>query len=97
MKKDIKLWQLMGFAITSLMGTVLHFLFDWLNGVEWIAPFSSVNESTWEHMKILFWPMLLFALVQKYFFKNIEGFWCIKLQGILFGTVSIPIILSCFI
>ena len=92
MKKAIRSWQLMGFALTSLVGTVLHFLYDWLDESIWIAPFSGVNESTWEHMKLLFWPMFVFAIVQSFFFKNNNTFWCIKLQGICLGLVLIPII-----
>lgn len=92
MKRSVGLWQLMGFAITSLAGTVLHFLYEWLDEAVWIAPFSGVNESTWEHMKLLFWPMLLFALVQSLFFTDQSDFWCIKLRGILLGLILIPII-----
>ncbi len=92
MKRSIRLWQLMGFAVTSLGGTLLHFLYDWLGKAAWIAPFSGVNESTWEHMKLLFWPMLLYAAVQSLFFKDRADFWCVKLKGILLGIVLIPII-----
>ncbi len=92
MKRSISLWELLGFATTSLFGTLLHFLYDWLGNARWIAPFSGVNESTWEHMKLLFWPMLLFALVQRRFFADREDFWCIKLKGILQGLVLIPVI-----
>ena len=92
MKRSIGLWQLMGFAITSLGGTLLHFLYDWLGKAIWIAPFSGVNESTWEHMKLLFWPSFIFAIVQSFFFKDREDFWCVKLRGILLGIVLIPVI-----
>lgn len=92
MKTKIGLWQLMGFAVTSLGGTILHFLYDWLGEAAWIAPFSGVNESTWEHMKLLFWPMLAFAVVQSFFFKDRRDFWCVKLRGILLGMVLIPVI-----
>ncbi len=92
MKRSIKLWQLMGFAVTSLGGTVLHFLYDWLGKSAWIAPFSGVNESTWEHMKLLFWPMFLYAIVQRFFFREREDFWRVKLCGILLGLALIPII-----
>ena len=92
MKKQIGLWQLMGFAVASLAGTLLHFLYDWLGEAAWIAPFSGVNESTWEHMKLLFWPMLIFALVQSLFFRDRNDFWCIKLRGILLGLILIPVI-----
>lgn len=92
MNRSISLWQLMGFAVTSLGGTILHFLYDWLGGALWVAPFSGVNESTWEHMKLLFWPMLAFAVVQSFFFRDREDFWCVKLRGILLGMVLIPVI-----
>ncbi len=86
------LWQLMGFAVTSLGGTLLHFLYGWLGEAAWVAPFSGVNESTWEHMKLLFWPMFIFAIVQSFFFRERTDFWCIKLRGILLGISLIPVI-----
>lgn len=92
MKRSIGLWQLMGFAVTSLGGTLLHFLYDWLGESVWIAPFSGVNESTWEHMKLLFWPMFIYAIVQSFFFRDRQDFWCVKLKGISLGLALIPII-----
>ena len=92
MKRSINLWQLMGFAVTSLAGTLLHFLYEWTGEAVWVAPFSGVNESTWEHMKLLFWPMFIYAIVQSFFFKDREEFWCVKLKGILLGLVLIPVI-----
>ena len=92
MKRSIGLWQLMGFAITSFVGTILHFLYDWLGKAVWIAPLSGVNESTWEHMKLLFWPMFLFAIAQAFFFEERADFWCIKLRGILLGLGLIPVL-----
>ena len=91
MKRSMGLWQLMGFAVTALGGTLLHFLYDWTDSVL-VAPFSGVNESTWEHMKLLFWPMFLYAVVQRFFFRDREGFWYIKLKGTLIGLVLIPIL-----
>lgn len=92
MKHSIGLWELMGFSITALGGTLLHFLYDWFRQVVWIAPFSGVNESTWEHMKLLFWPMFIYAIIQSFFFKNREDFWCVKLHGIALGLILIPMI-----
>lgn len=92
MKRSIGLWQLMGFSVTSLGGTLLHFLYDCLGNAMWIAPFSGVNESTWEHMKLLFWPMFLYAIVQSFFFRDREEFWYVKLRGILLGLIMIPVI-----
>jgi hypothetical protein len=82
----------MGYAITSLGGTILHFLYDWSGKSRLVAVFSGVNESTWEHMKLLFWPMFLFAIAESFFFKDVADFWCIKLKGTLLGLALIPII-----
>ena len=50
------IWLVWG--ITALIGTGWHFLYDWLpfQLVGMVAP---VNESVWEHLKLLFWPFLL--------------------------------------
>jgi len=92
MKRSIGLWQFFGFAVATLGGTLLHFLYEWLGKAAWIAPFSGVNESTWEHMKLLFWPMLIFAAVQSFFFRDREDFRCVKLRGILLGLALIPVL-----
>ena len=92
MKQKIRLWQLVGFAMSVLCGTLLHFLYDWLDGAIWIAPFSGINESTWEHMKLLFWPMLIFAFIQSFFFRDFQDFPCVKLKGISLGLIMIPIL-----
>ncbi len=96
MKRSIGISQWIGFGVTSAGGSLLHFLYDWLDGAVWVAPFSGVNESTWEHMKLLFWPMFVFAVVQSFFFRERENFWCIKLRGILLGLLLIPIIFFTF-
>ena len=92
MKRTVWIWELVGFAVVGLFGTILHFLYDWLGEARWIAPFSGVNESTWEHMKLLFWPMFIFALFQSFFFREYESFWCVKLRGILVGLGLIPLL-----
>ena len=81
----------MGFAVTALTGTLLHFLYEWSGESAWVAPFASVNESTWEHMKLLFWPMLIYAVVQSFFFRGSHNFICIKVRGIILGISLIPI------
>lgn len=92
MRQKIALWQLVGFSLTSLFGTVLHFLYEWSGQSIFAALISGVNESTWEHMKLLYFPLFVFALVQSIFFKDNPNFWCIKLRGILTGLILIPLI-----
>ena len=92
MKQRSILWQAAGFALVTFGGTILHFLYDWTGGSIMVAPFSGVNESTWEHMKLLFWPLFLFGLAQRPFFKGQNNYWCVKLAEILLGLVLIPVL-----
>jgi hypothetical protein len=93
MEKKIPVWQMAGFLFTAVVGTLLHFLFDWTGGNGVVALFSAVNESIWEHMKLLFYPMVLFAVIEYFAWgREVESFWCIKLIGILLSLVFIPVV-----
>lgn len=92
MKKSFFKWQTIGFVVTVFSGVLLHFLYEWTNEAIWIAPFTAVNESTWEHMKLLFIPMFSFTIIQSFFFKKYEKFWGVKLKGILLGVLLIPVL-----
>jgi hypothetical protein len=89
MKRSLPVWQMWGFLFTAAAGTLLHFLYDWTKAIP-VAMISAVNESIWEHMKLLYMPMLLFALVQRRHFRE-EGFWQSKLLGFLLGLGLIPV------
>ena len=43
---------------------LLHFTYEWSGYNKIVGYFSAVNESTWEHLKLLFIPVSLFSLVQ---------------------------------
>ncbi len=93
MKNSITNSQLLGFGVISLFGIILHFLYDLTGGSVFVAPFSGVNESTFEHMKLLFFPMFVYALVQSRFLgKEYANFWCVKLRGTLLGLALIPVV-----
>ena len=92
MKQRSILWQASGFGLTTLAGTILHFLYDWTGNSVLAAPFSGINESTWEHMKLLYWPLFLFSLIQRLFFKDRQDFWFVQLMHILLGLVLIPVL-----
>ena len=92
MDPTVTRWQITGFLFTSILGTLLHFLFDASGQAITAALFSAVNESIWEHMKLLFYPMLLFAILEHRLLKDPGPyFWCVKLKGTLLGLSLIPI------
>jgi hypothetical protein len=66
-QKDEKLQKklyIIGFFVISIIGTILHFIFEFSNNNILVAPFSAVNESVWEHLKIAVMPMFLWTFVE---------------------------------
>ena len=53
-----------GFFFVSIVGTLMHFAYEWTGENGLVGLFAAVNESTWEHMKLVFFPMVLFELYQ---------------------------------
>lgn len=58
--RQTKPWWFPFFA-ALLLGVLLHFLYGWVP-TSLTALISPVRESLWEHVKILFWPLLLAGL-----------------------------------
>ena len=53
---------LITFVVATLAGSCLHFVYAlWPNGLT--ALLAPVNESLWEHVKILYWPCLLSGIL----------------------------------
>lgn len=93
MKKSLSLWSFVGFVVTASLGSILHFLYEWTGECVVVAPFSAINESTWEHMKLLFFPAFLFAIVESFYLaKEHPEFWAVKLKSIALGLLLIPVL-----
>ncbi len=54
--------QIAAFVIAVIAGVLIHNLYTWLP-IPLIAVFSPVVESLWEHIKLLFYPLLAVALI----------------------------------
>ena len=62
MNKKLFKFEISGFIFVSIIGTLSHFFFDLSNENKFVALFSPVNESPWEHLKMLFFPFLVFTI-----------------------------------
>lgn len=90
---QLKSYTIIGTIFVIILGTLSHFFFDWSNHNFIVGLFTPVNESTWEHMKLVFFPMLLYFLVMIPTLKR--AYPCISsasLSGLLLGTLLIPVI-----
>ena len=78
---------------TVLLGSLLHFVYGWSGGSVLAAGFSAVNESTWEHMKLLFFPMFLFSVVQVCCLgRNYPNFLAARGVSTVTGVALIPVL-----
>jgi hypothetical protein len=62
---------LLGMVFIALLGTALHFTYDLSRGNILVAGFSAVNESVWEHLKLVFWPAVVLALIEIAYLRKI--------------------------
>ncbi len=83
---------LIGFIFISIVGTLLHFTYEFSNHNKYVALFSAVNESTWEHIKIALTPYFVWSLVDLYLYGNLGNYFFAKLVGVLSIILIIPII-----
>lgn len=61
---------LLAFLVIGIMGTLWHFLYEWSNNNTIIGLIAPVNESTWEHLKLLFFPTVIYRFFEYIFTKN---------------------------
>ncbi len=92
--KLIKKLQIISAIFSIILGTLLHFTFELFSNNLFIASFSAVNESVWEHLKLVFFPMLIFAIIEYFLLKNYDNknnYIFSKTIGIIFAIIFITI------
>lgn len=68
----------------------MHFLYEWLGEWRPAALIAAVNESTWEHLKMCFWPGLVWAGIEAPFLlRRVPNFIVAKAAGLLVMPVFI--------
>jgi hypothetical protein len=85
-KNKLLKFQIFSVIFAWILGTILHFTYEWSNKNIVVAAFSAVNESTWEHLKLLFFPMFITTIIGLIYFRKkdkINNFLCAKTIGII--------------
>lgn len=93
MGRRLFFWEAAGFFFVAAAGTLLHFLYNWSGESAFVAAFSAINESVWEHMKLLLVPMFLFSVVQIWaLWKTYPNFLAVRAVSTLTGLILIPVL-----
>ncbi|NMB92292.1 MAG: hypothetical protein GYA31_01555, partial [Parcubacteria group bacterium] len=83
MKLRILKLELIGIIFITILGSLLHFTFEWSNKNLLVGTFSAVNESTWEHLKLAVIPAIIWMLIEMKLLKDRpENFFFAKTKGI---------------
>lgn len=86
-------WEILGFLVVGAAGALLYYLYDWTGGSAAIAAFAAVNDSTWEHMKLLWLPYFAFTMVEyPVFAEPYRNFFAAKAAAGLSGALLIPLL-----
>jgi len=92
-RKSVLGYELIGMVFIIILGSVLHFTFELSGNQPIVGVFSAVNESVWEHLKLAFWPSLLFALIEYTLLKKTtNNFALSKTIGVYLMVFIIPIV-----
>ena len=93
-KEKARKYQIFSVIFIYILGTLFHFTYDWSNQNSIVGLFSSINESTWEHLKLIFFPTVLTIIIGHFYFnKKDTNFICSKTLGLL---ISMAITVSFF-
>jgi hypothetical protein len=93
MRKSALKWELVGIVFIVVLGGALHFAFDLSGGWRPLALIAAVNESVWEHLKLGFWPALIYFFIEyRYIKKSSSNFLFAKAVGISLIPVAITIL-----
>nr|WP_307992655.1 DUF6512 family protein [uncultured Niameybacter sp.] len=88
-KKDFTLPKFIciGIAFVIVIGSLLHFTYEWSGNNLFVSFFAPVNESVWEHFKLGFFPIILYGLLMFPLIKD-------KVNNYIFGLGFSSLILN---
>lgn len=77
---------------TAILGSLLHFAYEWSGENKFVGTFAAVNESTWEHIKLALSGVFCCMLVDVWFLGDNPNYWLARGLSFLVPIIVIPII-----
>lgn len=81
-----------GMLFIAIIGTSLHFTYEISHHNKYVAMFSAVNESTWEHIKICMTPTILWSLYDGFVYGANGNYLMGKALSLLTIILLIPML-----
>lgn len=84
--RRILIFCICGGVFTLILGTLGHFVYEWSGNALWTAWLFPVNESVWEHLKLLILPEVVYFAAGAYFLRGANNyisalFFCIAVSA----------------
>jgi len=86
--KQFKKWEIIGAIIVCILAPVFHFTYAWSGNNIFVGFISAVNESVWEHTKIIYFPMLFYTVAEYFILRpDWKRFFAAKAVSLGFASI----------
>lgn len=91
--KKFRTAEWIGFIVVSILAPLFHFTYELSGSNLFVGMISAVNESVWEHSKILYFPFLFYSIAEFFIIRpDAKKFWASKAVAMAF----LPVIMIVF-
>ena len=91
--KNVKKWEMYGILWIVIFGSLFHSLYDLSGKSPLIGAISPVNESLWEHLKLGYFPLMIYSIIEYWFVNNkVNSYFFPKAVGIISMELFIIIV-----
>lgn len=84
-------WEVAGLFFVLVWGNVFHFVFDWSGENAIVGAIAAVNESVWEHVKLLVVPWVLVSFAEFLALRRSGAVLLRRAVGLVSGMLFIPV------
>lgn len=90
-----KKWLIIVTLIVIVVGTLMHYVYEWSKESKIVGYIAPVNESVWEHLKLIVFPLMLAVAVEIIYLssqrKNVANPWTALFTSIAIGMIFIVV------
>ncbi len=84
-------YGIFGFLFVGALGTLFHFVYEWSGNFAPLGLFFPINESIWEHLKLLYFPVLLWWFIDGRLRKGKHRVFASRMWALNLALCFIPV------